>query len=262
MSLYRGYVPARSCTDGPQEGVRAFARAALAAVPESGSDGIYNCRPIRGSTRITSLHGEGRAFDWRCAAGATWAGAAAEYLRLNSGQFGIQCVIYNRRIWSGAQPDAGWRHYSGVDAHTTHLHIEFSWAAARGLTQDRAASLLAGLLAPPPPKTPVVTAAERVRLVKWQRHLRVKPDGNYGPVTATADMRMRTAAHFPTARVNVREVQRVLGVKQDGDRGPLTDRAQDVWTRGAQALLGVPTDGDWGPTTDHAWWTARWHYTH
>lgn len=145
MSIFTGYVGAKSCTKGPQPGVVAFSRAALDAVPDSHSDGIYNCRPVRGSTTTTSLHGEGRAFDWGCTAGAKWAADAADYLVTHSKELGIQCVIYNRRIWSGAHPSSGWRAYHGVDAHTTHLHIEFSWAAARGLTEARAAHYLAPL---------------------------------------------------------------------------------------------------------------------
>ena len=145
MSIFRGYVGAKNCTGKVQPGVAAFKDAALAAVPESWSDGILNCRSIRGSTKTTSLHGEGRAFDWGCKAGAKWAQQAADYLVSMSKELGIQCVIYNRRIWSGAHPDSGWRAYHGVDAHTTHLHIEFSWAAARGLTEARAAHYLAPL---------------------------------------------------------------------------------------------------------------------
>lgn len=145
MSVFRGYVGARSCTDGPQPGVVNFQDAALKTVPESHSDGIYNCRPVRGSTTTTSLHGEGRAFDWGCAKGALWAAEAADFLVEHSKQLGIQCVIYDRRIWSGAHPDAGWRPYHGVDAHTTHLHIEFSWAAAEHLTEAQAAHYLAPL---------------------------------------------------------------------------------------------------------------------
>lgn len=144
MSLFRGYVAAKGCSDGPQPGAVALKDACLAAVPASRNDGIFNCRDQRGST-LWSVHAEGRAFDWGCKAGAVWARAAADFLVAHSAQLGIQCVIYDRRIWSGAHPDSGWRAYHGVDAHTTHLHVELSWAAALHLTQAKAAAVLADL---------------------------------------------------------------------------------------------------------------------
>jgi len=55
----------------------------------------------------------------------------AEQLRRNSAELGIQCIIFNRRIFSGGYKNTGWYDYTGVNPHTDHLHVEFSWSAAR-----------------------------------------------------------------------------------------------------------------------------------
>jgi hypothetical protein len=136
MTLLRTYEPARACTDGPEPGAKAFMAWALAAYGEQGLKnlGIYNCRAVAGSS-TTSLHGEGRACDLGINPhGAEYGTLLAEQLRLHSAELGIQCIIWNRRIWSAAYPDAGWRAYTGVSAHDDHIHLELTRAAARTLT--------------------------------------------------------------------------------------------------------------------------------
>jgi hypothetical protein len=144
VTLYRGYVGAgHACSGGPTPGARALMSWFLGAFDDhrARNDGIYNCRPVRGGT-TPSVHGEGRADDLGCQAGAEWAQELADLLVKYSFEVGIQCVIYARHIWSGAHPDAGWRPYGGVDAHTTHLHVELSKKAAAGLTVPRIQQVL------------------------------------------------------------------------------------------------------------------------
>jgi hypothetical protein len=106
--------------------------------------GIFNCRQVRGSTRTTSLHGEGRACDFGINPhGAAYGTLLAEKLRLHSAELGIQCLIWNRRIWSGSYPDAGWRAYTGTNPHVDHIHLELSRAAARSLTPEHVHRVLA-----------------------------------------------------------------------------------------------------------------------
>src|SRR3712207_3869750 len=114
MSLYRGYEPARKCTSGPAPGAKALMAWFIGAYSGQGGRnlGIYNCRSVVGGSTL-SLHGEGRAADLGVPVGAGWATVLADKLRLNSAELGIQCVIYNRKIWSGSYPDAGWRPYNG-----------------------------------------------------------------------------------------------------------------------------------------------------
>src|SRR5699024_3692415 len=64
--------------------------------------GIYNCRSVRGG-RTTSLHGEGRAADFGIRPyGARYGTALANALVAFSKELGIQCVIWNRKIWSSS----------------------------------------------------------------------------------------------------------------------------------------------------------------
>lgn len=144
MSLYAGYQPATRCTGGPTPGAKALMSWFLGAYGARGGInlGIYNCRSVAGSS-TTSLHGEGRAVDLGINPhGAAYGGEVAELLRVNSAELGVQCVIWNRRIWSGSYPTAGWRAYTGTNAHVDHVHVELSKAAAQSLTAAKVAQIL------------------------------------------------------------------------------------------------------------------------
>lgn len=139
MTLARKYEPAQACTGAPEPGAKALMAWALGTYGKQGLTnlGIYNCRTVRGGS-TTSLHGEGRACDLGINPhGAQYGTQLAEQLRLHSAELGIQCLIWNRRIWSAAYPDAGWRHYSGTNPHVDHIHLELTRAAARDLTAER-----------------------------------------------------------------------------------------------------------------------------
>lgn len=139
MTLYRGYEKATRCSTGPTPGAKALMAWFLGRYQTQGGKnlGIFNCRTVRGATATTSLHGEGRACDFGINPhGAAWGTGLAELLRVHSGELGIQCVIWNRRIWSGSYPDAGWRAYSGTNPHVDHIHLELSKAAAAALTPE------------------------------------------------------------------------------------------------------------------------------
>lgn len=122
--------------------------------------GIFNCRPVRGSTSTTSLHGEGRAVDFGINPhGAQYGTDLANRLMNNSAALGIQCIIWNRRIWSGSYATQGFRPYSGVNPHVDHLHVELSRAAAANLTAARAAQIMATAAPVPPAGNPTSPAA-------------------------------------------------------------------------------------------------------
>ena len=132
MSIYVGYQEAGACTTGPQPGSRALMAWWLARFGGQGAinTGIFNCRVIAGSP-VRSLHGEGRAADLGVRPhGAGYGHEAAGLLLANSGELGIQCIIWSRHIWSGARPNEGFRPYSGSNPHIDHLHVELSWPAA------------------------------------------------------------------------------------------------------------------------------------
>jgi hypothetical protein len=95
--------------------------------------GIYVCRSIAGSD-VLSTHAEGRAGDLGIPVGASWGQGLADALVAASGQLGIQCVIYRRRIWTSNRCKEGWRPYSGSNPHNDHAHVEVTAAAADNLT--------------------------------------------------------------------------------------------------------------------------------
>lgn len=221
MGIYVGYEPARSCTGSATPGARALMSWFLGAYTAQGGRnlGIYNCRSVAGTT-TTSLHGEGRAADLGVPVGAGWAQTLADRLVALSAELGIQCVIHNRRIWSGSYPNAGWRTYTGSNPHTDHLHVELSWNSARTLTAERVQQVLGGGQSGPAPG-PTPGARPTVRR------------GSKGDA--------------------VREVQRILNawyptmaaLTVDGDFGSKTEGR----VRYMQQRAGLAVDGIVGPNT-------------
>jgi hypothetical protein len=61
---------------------------------------------------------------------------------VNSLELGIQLIIWNRRYWSGTDPNGGWKSYRGQSAHTDHIHAELTWQSARNLTVERIRNIL------------------------------------------------------------------------------------------------------------------------
>jgi len=174
-TLHRMYEPATACTDGPAPGARALMAWFLGAYADLGGHnlGIYNCRAVRGGS-TTSLHGEGRAVDFGVRPlSAAWGWDLANLLVRNSRALGIQCVIWDRHIWSGSHADAGWRDYGGASPHTDHLHVELSWDAARTLTPERIHEVLHGATAATPTREEgdELTPEEKARLARVESML-------------------------------------------------------------------------------------------
>jgi hypothetical protein len=123
------------CSGGPTRGAVALLGWCRENSPEGRSLGIYNCRPVRGSTSM-SLHACGRALDWGMPMSGGRGTAAGHALvrrfGLHGRRLGIQTVIYDRQIWSARSPLG--RRYGGVAPHYDHLHIELTPAAGRNLT--------------------------------------------------------------------------------------------------------------------------------
>lgn len=222
MAIYNGYAGAKTCTKGPATGAKGAMSWFLAKYEGHGgrNSGIYNCRNVRGSSRTTSLHGEGRAADF----GLKWYDsiavfeAFAEQLRLNSAELGIQCIIFNRKIFSGGYKNKGWQKYNGVNPHTDHLHVEFSWAAAERSVEDTVAlweKELSGKI------TGNVTPQTSVPKVTKQPtdYTDLVVDGAFGKKSVEAfQILMRAVGHYNRA--------------VDGDFGYYTVIALQKWLRG------------------------------
>lgn len=236
MSIFVGYEPARSCTGGPEDGARELMSWWLGAYGHLGATnlGIYNCRDVRGGN-TTSLHGEGRAGDLGVnpdAAGYGW--EAADLLRLNSHELGIQCIIWDRHIWSGSYPHAGWRDYRGSNPHVDHLHVELSrWMADR-LTAEHIVAVLGGGAATPGSTAPETDGVRNLRLTDpWMRGddvetvqrvlnawyrvarpgwWRLAEDGVYGPRTTRAVKYMQDRARITVDGIVGPQTRAVLGL--------------------------------------------------
>lgn len=147
------YEPAgRTCADGPRPGTVALLNVLTRQHPRGRSRGIFNCRPVRGSS-APSTHGEGRSLDWDPGDDCDPEGdAIAEALIAASHDLGVQQIIWCRRIWTVGR---GWRGFSGsAGPHLDHLHIEQTRAAASTLTMTAVAAAYG--LARPPRKEPDV----------------------------------------------------------------------------------------------------------
>lgn len=157
---FRPWQAATHCTDGPQPGTMALMQAALDVLGDEGlySLGIYNCRSVRGAS-TTSTHGEGRAGDFGFAIGDPDGDRLCRVFVDKAWALGLQCVIYEREIWSRNHPDGDY--YSGVAPHYDHIHAEQTRYAAEHLTLAHARRVLRNALEETAPKP------DRVRLIDY-----------------------------------------------------------------------------------------------
>jgi hypothetical protein len=229
--LVGGYVGARACTSGPSVGAKNLMAHHLAVNAQAGGTnrGIYNCRPVRGGS-ITSLHGEGRAADLGCPVGNTWMQFYVDGLVAMSAELGIQCIIYNQRIWSSSYPHAGWRPYDGVNPHRDHGHVELTPWAAANLTYLRISEILGSsptipAPVPAPGPAPASNGRPTIRRGAQGQHVR--------------DLQARLARGFPLYR------HQLGALIVDGDFGPKTE----AWVREFQRRSQLTVDGIVGPRT-------------
>lgn len=204
---------ARACTSGPQPGVLAFTRWAMEEYGDKGGYnlGIYNCRTVRGGS-TTSLHGEGRAFDFGFPVGDPDGNEVLRRLLKSPGRLGIQAIIYERRIYSAISPEG--RPYDGLVPHLDHLHIEFSWEAARVLTFTTVKTVLSRPRRKPGTRN--LRVGNRGADVRWlQGALQMKNvDGDFGDKTSDRVKKFEESQKKKYPRLVV-----------DGTVGPLTWKA-------------------------------------
>lgn len=120
------------CSGGPMPGALALRDYSLTKWHALHDVGIYNCRPVRGGSSL-STHGEGRGWD----AGVPLAHApvgleVADWHVAMAERIGVQEVIWDHHRWDSSR--RRWLDYHGEDPHETHVHIALCRAAAAQLT--------------------------------------------------------------------------------------------------------------------------------
>lgn len=224
---------ARSCTGSVAPGARVFLAWALENfAPPMRSGGIYNCRTVVGGS-TTSIHGEGRAIDLMLptSGGRPTEESKAigyeivELLGRNGLELGIQCIIWDRTIWSALSPNG--RVYTGTHPHYDHLHIELDRNAAQTLTLAKIREVT-GKFPTEAPSTPTVPAPTP-------------------PAPRPCDAQVFRRGDTGTC---VRELQTALGkhgarIVVDGIFGPATDQAVKAF----QGAKRIAVDGIVGPVT-------------
>ncbi len=141
-----------ACSGHAQAGTTALSHV-IQDIWGGASDGIYNCRPVRGESdqkKYPSAHGEGRAYDH------AWVDAHSGFEIANrivdhNAALGVQAVIWYRKIWSYNHELGGWRDYHGKNPHTDHIHVEQNWSGALYLTYAAALNALAPIQHPEEP---------------------------------------------------------------------------------------------------------------
>ena len=137
------YEPQQVCSPSPKPGTVGFHDLVLRTYPGSSDFGISrDCG--RGGR---SEHKEGRAWDWgvhvdrpaqkqAAAEVIGWLLATDEYGHqfAMARRLGVMYVIFNGHIWSAYDAAAGWRPYTGPNAHTDHVHISFDVDGGQGAT--------------------------------------------------------------------------------------------------------------------------------
>lgn len=187
----------------------------------------------RACARDVSEHYEGRALDWMINAAKPDEKALADSIvgwlvapdsqgrpGAMARRFGINYIIWNRRMWRSYAPERGWAVYTGVSPHTDHIHFTFHWDGAMKRTSWWTGKALTTITDGPGVTTPPT-----------------------GGVTSTG---------YPVLSVgskgaDVVTVQRIVGTAADGDFGSKTRAAVVSW----QSRHGVPTTG----VADDATWT-------
>lgn len=150
-ATFAPYVYATACTSGPEPGTKVLLAYILSRYETAFSMGIYNCRTVRGGA-TTSIHSEGRALDVGFPtvfgkANPLGTRLVNEILRIGPSRLGIQCIIWDRKIWSAKSPES--RAYGGVHPHYDHVHIEMTRSGAAALNAATVKALFDGL-APAP----------------------------------------------------------------------------------------------------------------
>lgn len=234
-----------------------------------------------------SEHYEGRALDWMVSAYNADQKALADsivgWLSAPDAQgrpgamarrFGINYIIWNRKMWRAYAPERGWADYTGVSPHTDHIHITFTWDGAYKRTSWWTGKALTTVTTGPTTTTdptatstgyPLLTVGSTGEYVAMvQKIVGATIDGDFGPMTKSAVVAWQSKNGVPaTGAVDDATWQQMiaLGVvppKQNADLAQYATTTLRLGSRGdavkalQRTLGGLVVDGDFGLRTDTA----------
>lgn len=136
---------------------------------------------------------------------------------VNSGDNRIKYIIFQRKIWT---PGIGDRNYTGVNAHTQHLHLSVYGDDGRKWNLP----YLGGgvpVSAPAPGKAPQAYGLSEAKVRELQRTMnawypkvvKLVVDGDYGPATKNAVMYVQRMNHIEIDGIAGRVTMGKLGIK-------------------------------------------------
>lgn len=125
------YEGANKCQEDNQPGTIGAVRYCLDAFSAADVEGI-----VSECSKNPSVHAEGRAIRLTTGELPDWAAVLAEFFYKYSKDLGVQCVIWNRKIWSCSHADENWRPYTGFNPHTKIIHVELTKSMAQRDSED------------------------------------------------------------------------------------------------------------------------------
>ncbi len=215
------YVGQSICDPVAKPGVAAFRDLVLRTYSGTTSLGIVKDCGIGGQ----SEHKEGRAWDWGVSAGnpaqVAQVKALLDWLFKTDSfgntyamarRLGLMYIIWNNKMWRSYNTGAGWQPYTGSDPHTGHVHFSFGWSGASKKTSYWTGSVAAVDYGPGAPKavvpfrspdnlavlraygtTTLRNGSGGTAVAVVQKALHVTVDSSYGPETAAAVNRFKSA---------------------------------------------------------------------
>lgn len=293
------YQGQRVCDPHAKPGVTAFAQLMVSHY-KVGSAAAWAIE--RNCNSGVTEHSEGRAWDWmlnaanpsqKAVADSVVAWLSAPDAEGRPGamarRFGINYIIWNKKMWRAYAPERGWAAYTGSSPHTDHIHFTFTWDGAYKRTSwwtGRAVTRVdPGPPAPTPSPTTAPTAPSGVYAVLVQgssgpdvalaqRVFGVAADGQFGPITLAALKKWQAANGVPvTGRLDAATWAKMVALGKVPARGgakpaatapppssPLAPYAKTTLRRGStgpavvalQKALRITADGQFGPQTDGA----------
>lgn len=234
------------CDGKAHDGTRAFLAYLLDRFPWGASLGIYNCRP-------PSVHGDGRALDFRIPTGP--GGAArpelgnqvVELIGPHGARLGIATLIWNRIIYSQRAPDG--RPYTGVHPHKDHTHTDQTPASGSNLT---VATLVAVLGPATPTPTPAPSAPVPNVAPPFPVGAEDLPGHGYGVESMKGKGKDLNVLVVQVGVNRHRVAQKLPTIKEDGVFGQKTADAI-AWFQRVSGR-GLKVDGIVGRRT----WTELW----